>query len=39
LYYNCYRSLTQPEEDHYFLKFRDLLSSQEQLLSMTEVGG
>ena len=38
LYYNCYYSLAIPEEDHYFLKFRDLLSSQEQLLSITEVG-
>jgi len=38
LYYNCYYSLAEPEEDHYFLKFRDLLSSQKQLLSITEVG-
>jgi len=38
LYYNCYYSLAKPEEDLYFFKFRDLLSEQEQQLSLTEKG-
>lgn len=38
LYYNCYFSLAEPEEDLYFFKFRDLLSAQEKLLSVTETG-
>ncbi len=36
LYYNCYFSLAEPEEDAYFFKFRDLLSTQGNLLSLTE---
>lgn len=36
LYYNCYYSLAEPEDDQYFFTFRDLLSTQEKLLSVTE---
>lgn len=36
LYYNCYFSLAEPGEDAYFFKFRDLLSTQGNLLSITE---
>ncbi len=38
LYYNCYFSLAQPEEDLYFFRFRDLLAVQEKFISVTETG-